>query len=127
MKRPQSPREDYREIERQHEALARKLDQAELDLGRCQAERARLEDTVGRMNTLAALGWQEILLFGLVLLLFFGARKLPELARSLGSSMNEFKKGMRDEPPAPKGGNEPELPAPKGGDKPRKNGTDSRS
>ena len=56
MKRPQSPREAYREIERQHEALARKLDQAELDLGRCQAERARLEDTVGRMNTLAALG-----------------------------------------------------------------------
>ncbi len=53
------------------------------------------------MNQLAALGWQEILLFLLILMLFFGARKLPELARSLGSSVSEFKKGLKesDNPP----------------------------
>jgi len=35
---------------------------------------------------------------------FFGAKKLPELSRSLGQAMNEFKKGVstgaQDEPPA---------------------------
>ena len=49
------------------------------------------------MNTLAALGWQELALVLLVVMLFFGARKLPELARSLGSSVTEFKKGLRPE------------------------------
>jgi sec-independent protein translocase protein TatA len=29
----------------------------------------------------------------LVLLLFFGAKRLPQLARSMGESINEFKKG----------------------------------
>jgi sec-independent protein translocase protein TatA len=51
------------------------------------------------MTTLAALGWQEILLFLLVLLLMFGSTKLPQLARSLGSSVSEFKKGIRDDQP----------------------------
>jgi TatA/E family protein of Tat protein translocase len=38
-------------------------------------------------------GWQEILLVLVVILLLFGAKKLPELARSLGKSLGEFKKG----------------------------------
>ena len=42
------------------------------------------------------IGWQEILLFLVILLLLFGAKKLPELARALGKSLSEFKKG-RDE------------------------------
>ena len=37
---------------------------------------------------------QEWLLVLLVVLLIFGARKLPELARSLGSSAKEFRKGL---------------------------------
>jgi len=31
-----------------------------------------------------------------LVLLLFGAKRLPELARSLGQSMNAFKKGMQD-------------------------------
>ena len=40
--------------------------------------------------------WFVILL---VVVLVFGARKLPELARAMGSSITQFKKGMKDEPP----------------------------
>jgi sec-independent protein translocase protein TatA len=42
------------------------------------------------------IGLPEIILVLAVLLLLFGARKLPELARSLGRSTKEFKQGMRD-------------------------------
>ena len=42
------------------------------------------------------IGWQEILLFLIILLLLFGATKLPQLARALGKSLNEFKKGKEE-------------------------------
>ena len=51
------------------------------------------------MNTLAFLGninHGEILLIVLVVVLLFGAKKLPELARSIGQSMKEFRKGRED-------------------------------
>lgn len=35
-----------------------------------------------------------------LLLIFFGAKKLPELARSMGSSVTQFKKGLRDDGPS---------------------------
>lgn len=39
-------------------------------------------------------GWTELLLVLLIVLLVFGASRLPEIARSLGSSVNEFKEGL---------------------------------
>jgi sec-independent protein translocase protein TatA len=39
-------------------------------------------------------GTQELLIVLLIVLLIFGARKLPELARSLGASAKEFRKGI---------------------------------
>jgi sec-independent protein translocase protein TatA len=48
------------------------------------------------MLPFAVIGTTEWFLILAVVLLLFGARKLPELARSLGSSVNEFKKGMAD-------------------------------
>ncbi|MEX0992089.1 MAG: twin-arginine translocase TatA/TatE family subunit [Actinomycetota bacterium] len=42
------------------------------------------------------LGPTEIILILVVILLLFGAKKLPELARSLGKSSKEFKKGLED-------------------------------
>ena len=50
------------------------------------------------MNTcmLAFLGWPEIVAILAVVLLLFGAKKLPELARGLGKGINEFKKASRD-------------------------------
>lgn len=40
------------------------------------------------------IGTGEILLILLVLVLLFGATKLPQLARSLGASAKEFRKGL---------------------------------
>ena len=42
------------------------------------------------------LGTTEIILIVLVVLLFFGAKKLPELAQGLGKGIREFKKSVRD-------------------------------
>jgi sec-independent protein translocase protein TatA len=41
-------------------------------------------------------GTPEILLIIFIILLLFGAKKLPELSRSIGKSLGEFKKGQRE-------------------------------
>lgn len=61
---------------------------------------------------LAVLSATHVVLVVVVVLLLFGAQKIPELARSLGTGMSEFKKGLREgeqalfqasePPPAPK-------------------------
>ena len=52
------------------------------------------------------LGYQELLLILVIVLILFGAQRLPDLARSLGSSVKEFKKGVtemnKDDSPAAK-------------------------
>jgi sec-independent protein translocase protein TatA len=42
------------------------------------------------------LGSQEMILIFIVVILLFGASKLPELARSMGKSTGEFKKAQRE-------------------------------
>ncbi|RDI96503.1 twin-arginine translocase TatA/TatE family subunit [Meiothermus sp. QL-1] len=42
------------------------------------------------------LGMPEILIILLIALLLFGPRKLPELGRSLGQSIREFQRGVRN-------------------------------
>lgn len=48
------------------------------------------------------LGTPELIIIFLVILLLFGGRKLPELARSVGDSMKELRKGMSDDATAKK-------------------------
>lgn len=43
------------------------------------------------------LGVTEILLILLVVLLLFGARRLPEIGSAIGKAIKEFKKSSRDE------------------------------
>lgn len=43
------------------------------------------------------IGWQEILIILLIILILFGAKKIPELARSIGKGIQEFKKGLSGE------------------------------
>ena len=42
------------------------------------------------------IGLSEIILIALVIILFFGAKKLPEIARAIGQSLKEFKKASGD-------------------------------
>lgn len=42
------------------------------------------------------LGTGELVLILLVFLLLFGAKRIPELARSLGKGINSFKQGLND-------------------------------
>lgn len=40
------------------------------------------------------LGWTEIALIAVALLLLFGPRKLPELAKGIGEAVKEFRKSV---------------------------------
>ena len=46
--------------------------------------------------TLAMLGWMEISVIVFAVLLLFGAKKLPELARGMGKGIREFKRASSD-------------------------------
>ncbi len=41
---------------------------------------------------MAGLGWQELVIVLVIIMIIFGAGKLPEVARSLGQGVKEFKK-----------------------------------
>lgn len=43
------------------------------------------------------LGFGELIVILLIVMLFFGGKKLPELGNSLGKSIQAFKKGMKDD------------------------------
>lgn len=43
------------------------------------------------------LGFGELLLVLLIVVLFFGGKKLPQLGSSLGESIKNFKKGLKED------------------------------
>jgi sec-independent protein translocase protein TatA len=52
---------------------------------------------MGMHNPLTmAVGIQELWPIALIIVVLFGAKKIPELARGLGSGLKEFKKAMRE-------------------------------
>jgi sec-independent protein translocase protein TatA len=50
-----------------------------------------MESTILFLN---GVGMQELLVIGLFVLIFFGAKKIPEFMRGLGKGAREFKDGM---------------------------------
>ena len=45
---------------------------------------------------IGGIGMQEVLLIALVVLLFFGGKKIPELMKGLGKGVRSFKEGMNN-------------------------------
>jgi sec-independent protein translocase protein TatA len=45
---------------------------------------------------LGNLGMQEILIIGLFVLIFFGAKKIPDFMKGLGKGVREFKDAVKD-------------------------------
>lgn len=44
-----------------------------------------------------SIGWSEVLVVLFLVLLLFGGKKLPELARSMGRAVQEFKGGLKED------------------------------
>jgi len=45
---------------------------------------------------MGSIGIEKILLLGIVLMIFFGPNKLPELGKALGKGIQEFKKASKE-------------------------------
>ena len=45
------------------------------------------------------LGFTEIAILVLIIVLFFGAKRIPEIGASIGKGIKEFKRGLKDEAP----------------------------
>jgi len=60
------------------------------------------------------IGLPELLVVLLIVLLFFGAKKLPEISRSLGQAIREFKQAGKETPADPEKQKEdsPKPPSP---------------
>ena len=52
---------------------------------------------------MGSIGWPQLLIVLVIVLVIFGAKRLPEVGRSLGSGMREFKDSVtgKDEPDEP--------------------------
>ena len=62
---------------------------------------------------LGNLGFTEIAILLLILVLFFGAKRIPEIGASIGKGIKEFKRGLKDEAPSePPDNADPALPPP---------------
>lgn len=48
------------------------------------------------------LGWGEMLVLLAIVLIIFGASRLPEIGKGLGSGIQEFKKSVKGEPESEK-------------------------
>ena len=64
------------------------------------------------------IGFREILLILLIILILFGAKRIPEMMRAMGQGVKEFKKAAKDiqsddepAPPSKPSSSEPQKPA----------------
>jgi len=46
---------------------------------------------------LGMIGWPQVIIIAVVVLLLFGGRKIPELMKGLGKGMKEFKDATKDD------------------------------
>ncbi len=60
---------------------------------------------------LSNIGFSEILVLGLIALLVFGAKRLPEIGQSLGKGIREFKRSLTDTTDAVTSGTDERTPS----------------
>ena len=51
---------------------------------------------MNKLLFLGSIGWQEIVIIALVVLLLFGGKKIPELMKGLGKGVKSFKQGINE-------------------------------
>lgn len=56
------------------------------------------------------LGFTEIAILLLILVLFFGAKRIPEIGASIGKGIKEFKRGLKSDEVEPPASSEAPLP-----------------
>jgi sec-independent protein translocase protein TatA len=56
------------------------------------------------------LGFSELLIILLIVLLVFGAKRLPEMGAAMGKGIREFKRSLKDVQGSIEGADEPSLP-----------------
>ena len=54
------------------------------------------------------LGFKEILIIALIIIVLFGAKKIPELMKGVGSGIKEFKDAVKEEDKKPEDSNKSE-------------------
>lgn len=57
------------------------------------------------------LGFSELLIILLIVLLVFGAKRLPEMGAAMGKGIREFKRSLKDVQGSLEGNDEPSLPS----------------
>lgn len=61
------------------------------------------------------LGFTEIAILLLILVLFFGAKRIPEIGASIGKGIKEFKRGLKSDEPQEPSATDSSLPPASGG------------
>ena len=42
------------------------------------------------------IGWSELIIIFLIILLLFGAKNIPEISKGFGKALSEFKRGLKE-------------------------------
>jgi len=50
---------------------------------------------MGTLGVFQQLGWGELVIIFFIVMLLFGAKRLPEMAKSLGKAKKEFEEGVK--------------------------------
>jgi TatA/E family protein of Tat protein translocase len=60
------------------------------------------------------IGWQELAIVLVIVVIIFGAGRLPEIGGAVGKSIKEFRAQSSDDPPAPAAATTDATPSPRG-------------